>query len=163
MTAAAPPAPHIRRHLTWDGCFNVRDLGGLGRHATGAVVRADPVETPTAAGRAAAHAPGVRTVRDLRHDAARGAGDARRRRARSFGTAGAGGVPQGAADLLLHLRPAADRLRREGAEGDRQGADGRRRDAGGVAGAGDGPAGVQREAAAGGAADRGGAARARLR
>ncbi|RZE05370.1 protein-tyrosine-phosphatase [Streptomyces albidoflavus] len=73
MTAAAPPDPHTRRHLTWDGCFNVRDLGGLGRHAPGAFVRADSVEKLTAAGWAAAHAHGVRTVLDLRNDDEQGA------------------------------------------------------------------------------------------
>ncbi|NEC16640.1 tyrosine-protein phosphatase [Streptomyces sp. SID8014] len=68
MTAAAPPDPHTRRHLIWDGCFNVRDLGGLGRHTPGAFVRADSVEKLTADGWAAAHAHGVRTVLDLRND-----------------------------------------------------------------------------------------------
>ncbi|MGW9381647.1 tyrosine-protein phosphatase [Streptomyces albidoflavus] len=73
MTAAAPPDPPTRRHLTWDGCFNVRDLGGLGRHTTGAFVRADSVEKLTADGWAAAHAHGVRTVLDLRNDDEQGA------------------------------------------------------------------------------------------
>lgn len=68
MTAAAPPDPHTRRHLEWAGCFNVRDLGGLGHHTPGAFVRADSVEKLTADGWAAAHAHGVRTVLDLRND-----------------------------------------------------------------------------------------------
>ncbi|MFD4988399.1 tyrosine-protein phosphatase [Streptomyces sp. NPDC058374] len=67
MTAAAPPDPHTHRHLEWDGCFNVRDLGGLGRHAPCAFVRADSVEKLTGDGWAAAHAHGVRTVLDLRN------------------------------------------------------------------------------------------------
>ncbi|WP_436739112.1 tyrosine-protein phosphatase [Streptomyces sp. BBFR102] len=68
MTATAPPGPHTHRHLEWDGCFNVRDLGGLGRHAPGAFVRADSVEKLTADGWAAARAHGIRTVLDLRND-----------------------------------------------------------------------------------------------
>ncbi|WP_043511135.1 MULTISPECIES: tyrosine-protein phosphatase [unclassified Actinoplanes] len=55
------------RELTWDGCVNVRDLGGLGRVRPGAVVR---MEAPTRLSRhgwAAAWAHGVRTVVDLRH------------------------------------------------------------------------------------------------
>jgi hypothetical protein len=63
---------HDDRHLDWDGCFNVRDLGGLraasGRETRwGAVVRADAVDRLTAAGWAALHAHGVRTVIDLRN------------------------------------------------------------------------------------------------
>ncbi|HEY7619754.1 MAG TPA: tyrosine-protein phosphatase [Solirubrobacteraceae bacterium] len=61
------------RHLDWDGCFNVRDLGGLraadGRQTRwGAVVRADAVDRLTADGWAALYAHGVRTVIDLRND-----------------------------------------------------------------------------------------------
>jgi protein tyrosine/serine phosphatase len=61
------------RHLDWDGCFNVRDLGGLpaaGGRATrwGAVVRADAVDRLTGDGWAALEAHGVRTVIDLRND-----------------------------------------------------------------------------------------------
>ncbi len=64
---------HDERHLQWDGCFNVRDLGGLraagGRETRwGAVVRADAVDRLTAAGWSALHAHGVRTVIDLRND-----------------------------------------------------------------------------------------------
>ena len=45
----------LRRSLAWDGCFNVRDLGGLetasgGRTRRGMVVRADNVRRLTAAG-----------------------------------------------------------------------------------------------------------------
>ena len=62
------------RDLDWDGCLNVRDLGG---HRTedgaetrfGAIVRADSVRELTAAGWAAAVDYGVRTVVDLRTDA----------------------------------------------------------------------------------------------
>lgn len=61
------------RHLDWDGCFNVRDLGGLptsdGRTTRrGAVVRADTLEELTADGWAALVGHGVRTVIDLRND-----------------------------------------------------------------------------------------------
>jgi protein-tyrosine phosphatase len=62
-----------RAALDWEGCFNVRDLGGLdasgGRKTRwGAVVRADSVEQLTAAGWAALSHHGVRTVIDLRND-----------------------------------------------------------------------------------------------
>ena len=65
------------RHLAWDGCFNVRDLGGLPTrdgHTTrrGAVVRADALPDLTAAGWAALRAHGVRTVIDLRNQDERG-------------------------------------------------------------------------------------------
>jgi len=61
------------RHLDWDGCFNVRDLGGLrtidGRRTRwGAVVRSDSVNFLTSAGWSAAQAHGIRTVVDLRDD-----------------------------------------------------------------------------------------------
>jgi protein-tyrosine phosphatase len=60
------------RHLDWDGCFNVRDLGGLpaaGGHSTrwGAVVRADAVDRLTASGWDALRDHGVRTIIDLRN------------------------------------------------------------------------------------------------
>ena len=65
------------RHLDWDGCGNVRDLGGLpttdGRRTRrGALVRADALDRLTAAGWAALQAHGVRTVVDLRNDDERG-------------------------------------------------------------------------------------------
>jgi protein-tyrosine phosphatase len=61
------------RELAWEGCLNVRDLGG---HRTtnggvtryGAVVRADSVRHLTDAGWQAAVDYGVRTVIDLRAD-----------------------------------------------------------------------------------------------
>lgn len=61
------------RHLDWDGCFNVRDLGGLrtrdGRETRwGAAVRADALDGLTAAGWAALCEHGVRTIIDLRND-----------------------------------------------------------------------------------------------
>jgi protein-tyrosine phosphatase len=64
---------HEDRHLDWEGCFNVRDLGGLpaagGRRTRrGAVVRADAVDRLTAVGWAALQAHGVRTIIDLRND-----------------------------------------------------------------------------------------------
>jgi hypothetical protein len=59
------------RDLAWDGCHNVRDLGGLpaggGRRTRwGAVVRSDTPDRLTEAGWAAAAAHGVRTIVDLR-------------------------------------------------------------------------------------------------
>jgi protein tyrosine/serine phosphatase len=59
------------RHLDWEGCLNVRDLGGLstvdGRVTRfGALVRADALDELTAAGWAALSAHGVRTIVDLR-------------------------------------------------------------------------------------------------
>ena len=70
--AADATGPAVRRQLDWDGCFNVRDLGGL-RTADGyvvrrgALVRADALERLTAAGWRALEAHGVRTVVDLRN------------------------------------------------------------------------------------------------
>jgi protein-tyrosine phosphatase len=51
----------------WDGCVNVRDLGGLGRIRPGAVVRMEAPTRLSEAGWAAARAYGVRTIVDLRH------------------------------------------------------------------------------------------------
>jgi protein-tyrosine phosphatase len=61
----------IDRRLDWEGCINVRDLGGLrtaGGHATrwGAVVRSDNPCKLSAAGWAALHAHGIRTIIALR-------------------------------------------------------------------------------------------------
>ncbi|WP_018254357.1 tyrosine-protein phosphatase [Salinispora mooreana] len=55
------------RELSWDGCVNVRDLGGLGRVRPGAVVRMEEPNRLSATGWAAAWAYGVRTVVDLRN------------------------------------------------------------------------------------------------
>jgi protein-tyrosine phosphatase len=54
------------RELSWDGCVNARDLGGLGRVRPGAVVRMEAPRRLTEAGWAAAWAYGVRTIVDLR-------------------------------------------------------------------------------------------------
>jgi hypothetical protein len=59
------------RHLDWDGCVNVRDLGGLlaadGRPIRrGAIVRSDSANHLTAAGWSALQAYGIRTIVDLR-------------------------------------------------------------------------------------------------
>jgi protein-tyrosine phosphatase len=67
----------VGRDLDWEGCFNVRDLGGLRTRSgrpirRGAVVRADTVEGLTGAGWDAAWRHGVRTVIDLRNDDERG-------------------------------------------------------------------------------------------
>jgi protein-tyrosine phosphatase len=61
----------VDRHLTWDGCWNVRDLGGLitadGRQIRrGAIVRSDSANRLTAAGWSTLLAHGVRTIVDLR-------------------------------------------------------------------------------------------------
>lgn len=60
-------------HLDWEGCFNVRDLGGLpareGRQTRwGAVVRADSLSALTTDGWEEACAHGIRTVIDLRNE-----------------------------------------------------------------------------------------------
>jgi protein-tyrosine phosphatase len=59
------------RNLAWDGCLNVRDLGGHttldgGETRFGAIVRADSVSQLSEAGWEALTAYGVRTVLDLR-------------------------------------------------------------------------------------------------
>ncbi len=59
------------RELSWDGCVNVRDLGGLGQIRPGAVVRMEAPRRLTEAGWAAACAHGVRTVVDLRDEGER--------------------------------------------------------------------------------------------
>jgi hypothetical protein len=61
------------RHLDWDGCCNVRDLGGLrvagGRMTRrGAVVRSDSPAGLTPAGWAGLWGHGIRTIVDLRND-----------------------------------------------------------------------------------------------
>lgn len=71
------------RHLDWDGCFNVRDLGGLsttdGRMTRwGAIVRADALDGLSEAGWRALTEYGVRTVIDLRNDDELGEDAARR-------------------------------------------------------------------------------------
>jgi hypothetical protein len=63
----------INRNLAWDGCFNVRDLGGLAtsdghRVRWGALVRSDGINRLTADGWAALYDHGVRTIVDLRDD-----------------------------------------------------------------------------------------------
>jgi protein-tyrosine phosphatase len=62
---------HSSRHLTWDGCVNVRDLGGLptedGAETTyGAVVRADYIGALSDAGRQALLEHGITRIVDLR-------------------------------------------------------------------------------------------------
>lgn len=63
----------VDRRLDWDGCFNVRDLGGLptvdGRETRwGAVVRSEAPDLLTAGGWLALHEHGIRTIIDLRND-----------------------------------------------------------------------------------------------
>lgn len=67
----------VVRHLEWDGCCNVRDLGGLrtadgGVTRAGRIVRADALDRLTAAGWSALEGYGVRTIIDLRNDDERG-------------------------------------------------------------------------------------------
>jgi protein-tyrosine phosphatase len=57
----------MERHLNWDGCINVRDLGGLGRIRRGALVRADALQQLSAEGWCALERHGIRTVIDLRN------------------------------------------------------------------------------------------------
>jgi protein-tyrosine phosphatase len=59
------------RILPWEGCTNVRDLGGLrtangGMTRAGAIVRSDTPAKLTAAGWSALHAYGIRTIITLR-------------------------------------------------------------------------------------------------
>jgi protein-tyrosine phosphatase len=68
----------MERHLHWDGCRNVRDLGGLGPIRRGALVRADALERLTADGWAALEQHGIRTVIDLRNPDEIGEDDAPR-------------------------------------------------------------------------------------
>ena len=61
------------RDLTWDGCLNVRELGGLptaggGETRTGSIVRADSVHQLSQDGWQALVDHGIRTVLDLRGD-----------------------------------------------------------------------------------------------
>jgi protein-tyrosine phosphatase len=61
----------MARTLTWDGCANVRDLGGLpieggGETRRGSVIRGDNVRRLSDAGWEALLAHGIRTVLDLR-------------------------------------------------------------------------------------------------
>ena len=60
------------RHLTWDGCANVRDLGGhetpYGETQWGRIVRADTIRRLTDAGWEELTGHGVSTIVDLRMD-----------------------------------------------------------------------------------------------
>ena len=63
----------LSRSLAWDGCFNVRDLGGLettsgGRTRHGVVIRADNVRRLSPTGWATALDHGVRLLVDLRFE-----------------------------------------------------------------------------------------------
>ena len=65
--------PPSGRDLTWDGCLNVRELGGLpiedgGETRFGAVVRADSIHQLSEGGWRALVNHGIRTVIDLRGD-----------------------------------------------------------------------------------------------
>lgn len=62
----------LERHLDWEGCFNVRDLGGIcagaGRKTRwGAVVRSAGLTRMTLSGWSKLQAHGVRTIIDLRN------------------------------------------------------------------------------------------------
>ncbi|MGH2498523.1 MAG: tyrosine-protein phosphatase, partial [Candidatus Limnocylindria bacterium] len=63
--------PARSRHLDWEGCLNLRDLGGHptedgGETAWGAFVRGDTVCALTDAGRSSLRDYGIRTILDLR-------------------------------------------------------------------------------------------------
>ena len=63
----------LSRDLTWDGCLNVRELGGLptadgGETRAGAIVRADSIHQLSETGWQALVDHGIRTVIDLRGD-----------------------------------------------------------------------------------------------
>ncbi|MGH2787757.1 MAG: tyrosine-protein phosphatase [Actinomycetota bacterium] len=63
----------MQRHLDWEGCFNVRDLGGLrtvdgGETRSGSLVRADGLNRLTRNGWATLEDHGIRTVVDLRNE-----------------------------------------------------------------------------------------------
>lgn len=69
----APPVAQRNRCLDWDGCYNVRDLGGLrtadGRETRwGVVVRSEAPHLLTADGWSALYEHGIRTIIDLRND-----------------------------------------------------------------------------------------------
>jgi protein-tyrosine phosphatase len=70
---SAPPVVRQNRCLEWEGCYNVRDLGGLrtagGRETRwGAIVRSEAPHSLTADGWSALHDHGIRTIIDLRND-----------------------------------------------------------------------------------------------
>jgi len=70
-TVIRTPDEHATRDLTWDACYNARDLGGYpttdGRATRRqALIRADNLVRLTPAGQAALRAYGVRTILDLR-------------------------------------------------------------------------------------------------
>ena len=61
----------VTRQLSWEGCNNVRDLGGMTttsgyKNRWGAVVRSDHPAKLTAAGWSALYAHGIRTIISLR-------------------------------------------------------------------------------------------------
>ncbi len=70
-SSSAVTAPDaLTRVLHWEGCFNVRDAGGLpaagGQIRRGALIRSDLLTRLTAAGQAALIEHGVRTIIDVR-------------------------------------------------------------------------------------------------
>ncbi len=67
----SPFPNHPMPHLSWDACYNARDLGGLpvtdgGQIRPGALIRSDILSRLTPAGRQALINYGVKTVIDLR-------------------------------------------------------------------------------------------------
>lgn len=73
LVKASEALMSLERDLEWEGCFNVRDFGGLatrngGRTRRGSIVRADGLSRLTDKGWAALVAHGIRTVIDLRNE-----------------------------------------------------------------------------------------------
>ncbi|ASR38331.1 hypothetical protein BAY61_28735 [Prauserella marina] len=71
------------RHLTWEGCFNVRDLGGLPTASgkltlRGSIVRGDAPDHLTARGWKSLWTYGIRTIIDLRGEEERDSASADR-------------------------------------------------------------------------------------
>jgi hypothetical protein len=72
------------RHLSWEGCHNARDLGGIRTREgmlvrRGAIVRSDALDELTEDGWQAVEAHGIRTIIDLRNDDERNVDGARPR------------------------------------------------------------------------------------
>ena len=120
MTAAAPPDPHTHRHLIRDGCFNVRDLGGLGRHtpapssaptpSSSSPPTAGPPPTPTAYAPSSTCATTTNKAPTPRPVPTGSPPCASRWRTSRTPPSGSPGSPTGAGAPPLHYRPFLDRF-----------------------------------------------------